>query len=466
MLLAVGNWFGRFDLLYSSRAVSYGAGYTDVNARLPAQYIMMVVAGLASLLLLANIWVRTWKLLLGALGVWLLALILVGGVYPAIIQSFVVRPSEQSLEKPYILNNIAATRKAFGLDNFKEREVPAVTSISRQQVEENRDIISDIRLWDYRPLRDTFSQLQLIRSYYSFDGVDIDRYMIDDRTRQMMISARELTTSQLNAQAKTWQNQHLVYTHGYGAVAASVNEIEGEGLPHLLLKDVPPQTDIPSLRITRPEIYYGEQTNDYVFVNSNTPEFDYPVGDQTKYTQYQGKGGVGLSNVVTKLLFAVRFGDGNVMLSSSVTPETRVLFHRNIHDAVRLLAPFLQYDEDPYIVVSEGNLYWIQDAYTTSDRYPYSTPYQPADPTQDAYNYIRNSVKVVISAYDGSAIVLHSRSERSYSESLQWHIPGAVQGHLGDARRLARSHSLSRGFDEYAGAGVCYVPHYRPAGFL
>ncbi len=217
LLLSVGYWFDRFDLLFSSRAVGYGAGYTDVNARLPAQYIMMVVAGLAGVLLVANIWVRTWKLLLGALAVWLLALILVGGVYPTIIQSFVVKPSEQLLEKPYILNNIAATRKAFSLGNFSEREVPAVTSINRTQIDENRDTVNDIRLWDYRPLLDTFGQLQEIRSYYNFDGVDIDRYQIDGKTRQVMISARELTTSQLNAQAKTWQNQHLVYTHGYGA---------------------------------------------------------------------------------------------------------------------------------------------------------------------------------------------------------------------------------------------------------
>ena len=396
-LISVGYWLGRFDLLYSSRAIAYGAGYTEVNARLPALNIMLVVSAAAAILLLANIWVRTWKVLAGALGVWLVALILVGGVYPAIIQQFVVKPSELELEKPYIQNNIAATRAAFGLDKFKEREVPAVSSVTSDQIAENRSVVNDIRLWDYRPLLDTFSQLQEIRSYYSFVGVDIDRYNINDQERQVMLSARELSSGGLSDQVRTWQNQHLVYTHGYGAVAVPVNEIQGEGLPNLLLKNVPPETNVPSLKITRPEIYYGEATNDYVFVNSGTPEFDYPLGDTNKFTNYAGKGGVRLSGFFPKLLFALRFGDGNVLLSNYITPDTRVLFHRNIQDAVQTLAPFLSYDQDPYLVIADGKLYWIQDAYTTTDRYPYSQPYN------GTLNYIRNSVKVVIDAYNGTA---------------------------------------------------------------
>jgi uncharacterized protein len=397
LLVAVGYWLGRYDLLYSSRAVAYGAGYADINAKLPSFYIMMVIAVVAAVLLLINTRVRTWRLLVGAFGAWLLALILVSGVYPAVVQEFVVRPSELALELPYIQNNIAATRSAFGLDKFREREVPAVSSLTAQQVEENRSVADDIRLWDYRPLLDTFGQLQEIRSYYSFIEVDIDRYRIDGRTRQVMLSPREISSAELSDQVRTWQNRHLVYTHGYGAVAASVNEIEGEGLPRLLLKNVPPETGVAAFKLTRPEIYYGELTDDYVFVNSGTPEFDYPQGDTNKFTTYAGKGGVALSNFLTKLLFAVRFSDGNVLLSSYITPETRLLFHRNIHDAVRLLAPFLRFDHDPYLVISEGQLYWLQDAYTVSSRYPYSSPYN------DDFNYIRNSVKVAINAYDGSA---------------------------------------------------------------
>ncbi|MEA2574443.1 MAG: uncharacterized protein QOH93_1741 [Chloroflexia bacterium] len=397
LLIAVGYWLGQYDLLYSSRSVAYGAGYTDVNAKLPSLYIMMGVAVLMAVLLLVNLRVRTWRLLVGAVGIWLAALILVSGVYPAFVQQFVVKPSELDKERPYIQNNITATRQAFGLNNFHEREVPAVETVSQAEVAANRDTVENIRLWDYRPLLATYGNLQEIRSYYSFIGVDIDRYNLGGKLRQVMISARELNSNELGDQVRSWQNQRLVYTHGYGAVVSPVNEIVGEGLPDLLVKNIPPQTDVPELALTRPEIYYGEQTDDYVFVNSAAQEFDYPSGNENKYTEYAGKGGVAMDNFLTKLLFSVRFGDGNVLLSDYITPQTRVLFHRNIHDAVRQLAPFLMYDHDPYLVIADGRLYWLQDAYTYSDRYPYSTPHPRG------FNYIRNSVKVVIDAYEGAA---------------------------------------------------------------
>lgn len=397
LLIAVGYWLSTFNLLYSTNSKAYGAGYTDVNARLPALNILMVVAAAAAVLLIINLWVRTWKLLIGAVGVWLVALVIVGGVYPWFVQQFIVSPSELTKETPYILNSIAATRQAFGLDKFSEREVPAVNAITSQQISENTSVVNDIRLWDYRPLLATFSQLQEFRSYYQFQNVDIDRYPMQGRTRQVMLSARELSSEQLSDQVRTWQNQHLVYTHGYGAVVASVNDIVGEGLPNLLVENVPPQTDIDSLKMTNPAIYYGELTSDYVFVNTGTDEFDYPKGDTNATTHYTGKGGVALSGIIPKLLFSLRFGDGNVLLSSYITDGTRVLFHRNIQDAVQMLAPFLQYDDDPYLVIADGKLYWIQDAYATSDRYPYSAPYE------GTFNYIRNSVKVVIDAYDGTA---------------------------------------------------------------
>ena len=401
LLLAVGYWLDRYDLLYSSRSIAYGAGYTDVNAKLPALTIMLVIALAMAVLLLINLRIRTWKLLAGALGLWLLALVLVDNVYPGIIQQFVVKPSESQLETPFIQNNIAATRAAFGLDKFHEQEVPAVTSITRAQIDENPNITNNIRLWDYRPLQDTYGQLQSLRSYYSLDGVDIDRYTLSGVQRQVMLAPRELNSDNLAESIRTWENIHFRYTHGYGLVMSPVNEIQGEGLPNLLIKDIPPVTTYPELQVTRPEIYYGESTDQYVFVNSSAiQEFDYPVGDSNKLTRYEGKGGVAINDLFTKILFAARFGDGNILISSYITDGTRALYHRNIRDMVQTLAPFLLYENDPYMVLSGGKLYWIMDAETYTDRYPYSTPF---DGSSLGYNYIRNSVKVVIDAYEGTA---------------------------------------------------------------
>lgn len=400
LLLAAGYWLGQYDLLYSSRSAGYGAGYTDVNARLPSIYITMVVAAVSAVLLLVNLRVRTWKLLAGAAGLWVVALVVVGGIYPVIIQEGVVRPNELDNERPYIQNNIEATRNAYGLVGFKDREVPAVESVTQAEIAANKSTVDNIRLWDYRPLLDTYAQLQEIRQYYSFAEVDIDRYNIGGKQQQVMLSAREMAPNELGEQSRTWQNQHFYYTHGYGAVVSPVNEIVGEGLPNLLVKDIPPQTNVPELKITRPEIYYGEKAteDDYIFVKSKRAEFDYPQGDENKETTYEGQGGVQISDFFTKVLFAIRFGDGKILLNDDFTDGTRVLFHRNIQEAVRLLVPFLKYDADPYLVISEGKLYWIQDAYTYTNLYPYSTPY-----SRDI-NYIRNSVKVVIDAYSGNAV--------------------------------------------------------------
>ncbi|MEO5951758.1 MAG: UPF0182 family protein, partial [Chloroflexia bacterium] len=399
-LVGVGYWFDRFNLLYGSHDVAFGANYTDANARVPALNIMMFIAAAMVVLLIVNLWVRTWKLLAGAIGLWLLALVLVAGVYPAIIQQFVVSPAQSQLETPYIENNIKATRAAFGLDKFNEREVPAVDSITRAQIDENPNITNNIRLWDYRPLLDTYGKLQEIRSYYALQDVDIDRYQLNGTQRQVMLAARELSSDELGANIRTWENLHFRYTHGYGIAMSTVNDIEGEGLPHFVIKDIPPVSSAPDLAITRPEIYFGEETNEYAFVNSSEiEEFDYPVGDTNKFTRYQGTGGVAISDFFTKLLFAVRFGDGNVMISPYVTDGARVLYHRNIKDIVHQLAPFLTYEDDPYMVVTNGKLYWVEDAHTSTDKYPYSTPYGG----EGGLNYIRNSVKVVIDAYEGTA---------------------------------------------------------------
>jgi uncharacterized membrane protein (UPF0182 family) len=251
---------------------------------------------------------------------------------------------------------------------------------------------TNIRLWDYRPVRDTYSQIQEFRLYYDFVDVDVDRYSLDDTYRQVTLSAREMATEQL--QSRTWLNEHLQFTHGYGLVLSPVNEVTSDGLPELWVRDLPPRT-VPGLEITRPEIYHGEKTDSYVFVNSTIEEFDYPSGDQNITTTYEGHGGVLMDSPLKRAAFAYRFGDVSVVLSNYLTRETRVMLYRNVHERVRQVAPFLLYDSDPYLVIADGRLIWLQDAYTATSMYPYSQPYY------DRFNYIRNSVKVTIDAYDG-----------------------------------------------------------------
>ena len=405
VLLAWGYSLNAYNLLFSEHRALYGISYTDFHARLLSFRILLVVTLLAAALLLINLALRRWILLAGAFVLWLATLVLVGGVYPAFVQNFQVQPSELVLERPFIENHIRSTRAAYGLDKFTERPFDAAQSPSPADLTTNEATVRNIRLWDYRPLLDVFGQLQAIRSYYVFNGVDIDRYQLADGERQVMISAREINVERLPSQARTWLNQHLIYTHGYGVVVAPVNEIESAGLPRLMVKDLPPQSSDPALAITQPRIYYGESIENYVFVNTGQREFDYPLSSSGLLTEttttenattvYTGTGGVHLGGFFNKLLFALYFGDGNVMLSEYVTEDTRVLFRRNFREAVNLVAPFLRYDEDPYIAIADGRLYWIQDAYTTTDRYPYARPY-------DDYNYIRNSVKVVVDAYNGS----------------------------------------------------------------
>ncbi len=398
-LMAVGYWFAGYTLLFSEHNALFGASYTDVNARLPAYRIMLVVTIIIAIILLINLRRRALVWLGGAVGIWILVLILVGGLYPTLIQNFVVQPQEFSKETQYIQNNIAATRAAFNLDQFDEQPVKAETTLSRADINSNSTLVSSIRLWDYRPLLQTYSQLQSLRPYFTFQGVDIDRYPLASGVQQVMISARELNINGLQPQAQTWLNQHLVYTHGYGVVASSVNQIENAGQPHFLLHDLPPVAEDPVLALTRPQIYYGEAEDNYVFVHTGTQEFDYPAGDHAVTTTYTGTGGVEVGGLLNRLQYAAYFGDFNIVLSDLIKDNSRVLFHRDISDIVNRIAPFLVYDPDPYVTVVDGKVYWIQDAYTATDQYPNSTPYAQGD---SALNYIRNSVKVVIDAYDGT----------------------------------------------------------------
>jgi len=390
-------WLNAFKILYSTRAVIYGAGYADVHATLFALRVLMVLALVCAALFFVTARKENWKLPALGLAVLVGVSILLGGIYPTIIQSAVVLPNEGTKERPYILNNIEATRGAYGLDKIKEEEFPVKEEISFEDIEKNDDTIRNIRLWDWRPIKQTLKQIQAIRLYYDFNSVDIDRYYFNGNYQQVMVSPRELDKDKIPEQAKTWVNETLTYTHGYGVVVNPVNKISGEGLPELLIKDIPPVSSV-NLTITRPEIYYGEITKGYVIVKTKAKEFDYPKGDDNVYSTYAGNGGMQVSSLWRRILFSIKYSNMQILLTTNFTPESRIMINRNIQERVNKVAPFLGYDKDPYIVISkEGKLFWIQDAYTISNSYPYSTPV-----TGGYFNYIRNSVKVVIDAYNGT----------------------------------------------------------------
>jgi uncharacterized membrane protein (UPF0182 family) len=322
---------------------------------------------------------------------WILVSFLFSGIYPEIVQRFNVTPNELSKERPFIENNIKFTNAAFDLNKIKETDFPVANNLSREMINRNAPTIHNIRLWDYRPLRETYKQIQVIRQYYDFLDVDIDRYHLGKEYVQVMLSAREIS---IPPAAKTWINERLVYTHGYGVAATRVNEVESEGLPKLLVKDIPPVSP-PDLKIERPEIYFGESQSDYILVKTKEKEFDYPKGNENAYSIYSGTAGIPLSPL-RRFIFAYLFGDTDLMFTGTLLPESRILYRRNILERVKTIMPFLSYDDDPYIVVSGGKMYWILDGYTQSKRYPYSQSYA------NQFNYIRNPVKVVIDAYNGN----------------------------------------------------------------
>ena len=314
---------------------------------------------------------------------------------PAVLQKLVVAPNELVKETPYINNNIAFTRKGFGLDMVEERDISGSTTIGRSDITKNSATIKNIRLWDHRPLLDTFSQIQEIRTYYDFTTVGNDRYRINGEYRQTMLSPRELSTE--NIPTRNWINETLTFTHGYGLTLGPVNQVTPEGLPVLLIKDIPPVSTVADIKVTRPEIYYGKLSSKYVIVNTKSKEFDYPSGEANVFTEYAGKSGVVIDSFLKKLAFSVHFGSLKLFLSNDITGKSRILYNRNILERVSKVMPFLMFDNDPYMVVSnDGQLYWIYDAYTVSGRFPYSQP------LRNGINYMRNAVKVTINAYDGS----------------------------------------------------------------
>jgi uncharacterized membrane protein (UPF0182 family) len=396
LFLLINAWsyqLDKYELVYSARGVVFGASYTDVNAQIPAFNILSILAAALAVLLLVNVFVRALKAIGIAVALWILAAVVLSEFYPGFIQNFEVKPNEFTKEEPYIKYNIALTRQAYALDAIQDAPYPADDAPSPADIARNADTVNNIRLQDYRPLLQTYNQIQSIRTYYDFADVDIDRYTINGKYRQVMISARELATQKLSDKAQTWVNLHLVYTHGYGVAVSPVNEFTTDGLPSLLVKDIPPTGAIP---VTRPQIYFGEETTSYVFVKTREKEFDYPKGEENAFTMYEGTGGVPVGAYWDRLMFALRFGDMNILLTDALTGDSRVMFNRQIQTRVKRLAPFLTLDSDPYPVIADGKLVWIQDAYTTTDRYPYS------EPNRRGVNYIRNSVKIAIDAYDGA----------------------------------------------------------------
>jgi len=382
-----------FDLLMSARSDSYfGPGVTDLTVTIPALKFLVFLSLFTALSFILNIWLQKPWISAGLIVLLLAVQILGVGLYAGLVQEYRVQPNEIVMETPYIKNNIEYTSKAFGLEDVTERMFEVGTNLTRDDLNNNMGTIKNIRLLDPRTLKDTYRQIQEIRLYYEFNDVDVDRYTIDGEYVEIMLSAREIDPSGLPESAQNWINTHLVYTHGYGIVASPVNKISNKGLPELLIKDIPPSAG--SIQIDQPEIYFGEMTTDYVIVNTNTEEFDYPDGDENQYTKYSEDSGVALSSYLRKLVMAMRFGTPKIILSKDITTNSRILYKRSIREITGSITPFLAYDRDPYIVTEGGRLYWMLDAYTASDRYPYSTP-------SPNINYIRNPVKVVIDAYTG-----------------------------------------------------------------
>ncbi|MGE5589776.1 MAG: UPF0182 family protein [Bacillota bacterium] len=435
LLLALKAWGYRLDafrLVYSPRGVAFGAGYADVHAQLPALRILLVLALLAAAGLAVNAYLRRGWLLWGLPVLVVVASLAVGSLYPALVQQFVVRPNELAKESPYIAMNIQYTQQAFDLTRVEEQDYPIRTDLSAEDVAANQDTLANVRLWDWQPLLATYAQLQEIRPYYDFKDVDIDRYPVEGqaggvRIRQVMLSVREMNNARLPEQGRTWINQHLKYTHGYGLVASPANEFDQEGLPSFLVQDLPPRS-APGFEVTRPEVYFGETTDDYVLVGTSEKEFDYPMGDQNQEAVYQGRGGVHVGSLLTRAAFAVRLGSLNLLVSSAIDSESRVLIYRNIKDAVRRVTPFLRFDGDPYAVLDQGRVVWIQDAYTVSDRYPYSEPFRPVAQGQSGElggaNYVRNSVKITLDAYDGTLRYYLADPSDPVAASYQAIFPG------------------------------------------
>jgi uncharacterized membrane protein (UPF0182 family) len=401
LILAVRVYLGRFEELFQDQVIFAGVTYTDAHVTLTGMLAVSIALVLGAAIALANAVSAprvSWLVASVAPAVLCYAVVGVLGWY---VNSFIVKPNELVKEQPYISNNIAMTREAYGLNRVEQHPFPAETGIEAVDAPNNQMTLQNVRLWDWRALQDTLRQIQEIRTYYDFPDIDIDRYETGGTVKQMMLAARELSIEKLPESSRNWINEKLIYTHGYGLTMNPVNGFTPEGLPALILSNMPVQSTIPDIKVTRPEIYFGELTNADVYVKTRQKEFNFPQGDTNNLTSYEGDGGIRLGGFLRRLLIALDRGDlAKLPFSDDITPDSRLLMRRSITDRVDALASFLTYDPDPYVVLSsEGRIFWMLDAYTTSGSYPYSRHYRLG---RGSINYIRNSVKVVIDAYDGS----------------------------------------------------------------
>lgn len=407
-------WLGRFQLNFSTRGVVDGASYTDVHAQLPALNVLMLISIVSAVLFMVNIALRRVSLPLAAVGIWILFSFLAGGVWPWWVQRFSVEPQELPRERPFIQRNIEATREAFNLDEVPTRPFQANLDLSAEDLKRNQPLLENVRVWDPGVLQQAYDQLQAIRPYYEFPDVDIDRYEVAGRERQVLLSARELSLEHLEERSQTWANEHLQYTHGYGIVASLANEASGAGQPSFLIEDVPGtvREGAESLYAEQARLYYGEAFDEYEYsvVNSQQQEIDYPTDAGPQRSQYEGKGGVPVGGLFRKIMFAVRESDPNLVLSNLITEQSKIIYYRNVRDRVLRAAPFLALDNDPYITINGGRLVWILDGYTSTQWYPYSqrfdagaiVPSATSGTTRGEINYLRNSVKIAVDAYDGT----------------------------------------------------------------
>lgn len=419
LVIAAGFYLECFKLLLSGNGSFHGAGYTDIHARLLTLRVLTVITPVAGAALAFGLWKNSWRLTFLP-PILVIAVYMIGvRFYPGLLQKFKVAPNELALEMPYIEHNIKFTRLGYDLDKIETIPFDVDSRLSAGDIASNDATIKNIRLWDHAPLLKTYSQLQQIRTYYKFFDVDNDRYMVNGRYTQVMLSPRELSYADLPS--RNWINERLIFTHGNGLTLGPVSRISKEGLPEFIIKDIPPVSNA-DIKVSRPEIYYGELSNEYVIVKTKVPEFSYPTATGNINTTYAGKGGVAIDSFLKKAIFAARFKTEKILLSSDITPESRIIYNRNINERVRAVAPFLRFDSDPYMVVAaDGRLKWIIDAYTHSNRLPYSKP------IKGGTNYMRNSVKVILDAYDGSLVFYISDPTDLMAKTYSRMFPGLLK---------------------------------------
>lgn len=417
--IAFGFYLDRFDLLYSPHGIIVGAGYVDVHARIFALGFLTVITAIAGVLFAVAFLKGSLKKSLYPVGMVIVVYIAGVMIYPGLLQSLKVAPNEIGAERPFIEHHIAFTKFGYNLTNVAVRPFDVSYRLTARDIENNGATIKNVRLWDESPLLKTYSQLQQIRTYYKFSGIDNDRYTIDGEYGQVMLSTRELSYDDLPS--KSWINEKLVFTHGNGITMGPVSRVTKDGLPEFIVKDIPPVSNA-DIKVTVPEIYFGELTDDYAIANTRIPEFSYPTSEGNTYASYKGKGGVPLDSVFKRMLFASSFKAPKILLSSDIKKESRILYNRNIMSRVARIAPFLAFDKDPYIVVSgEGKLYWIIDAYTMSKNLPYSKR------LTNGVNYMRNSVKITIDAYDGSVSFYQSDPDDAIIRVFGAIFPGLLK---------------------------------------